>query len=225
MKKKKVKIRYKRVLIALLILFLIVFSIYYFINLRIKNIYIYENNILEDQEIIDIAGISDYPKVILTYSSKLEKNLEDNIYIKDASVTHKKLTEVHINIVENYPVFYDSNKEVVIYQNKEESTISEVVPTLINYIPDTIYDNFLEKIISIDINVISKISEIKYDPNDVDIERFLLTMKDGNYVYVSLEKFEKINQYEGIYMDIIEKSEKNGIIYLDSGDYFDEFED
>ena len=36
------------------------------------------------------------------------------------------------------------------------------------------------------------ISEIKYDPNSVDVERFLFTMTDGNYVYITLERFEVV---------------------------------
>ena len=48
-------------------------------------------------------------------------------------------------------------------------------------------------------------SEIKYDPNDVDDERFIITMNDGNYVYLTLHKFNKINHY-------LETKEITGII-------------
>ena len=70
---------------------------------------------------------------------------------------------------------------------------------------------------SLDYDTIKRISEIKYDPNEVDEERFLLTMSDGNYVYLTLEKFEVINNY----VDIIKTfNNKKGILYLDSGEYF-----
>lgn len=95
------------------------------------------------------------------------------------------------------------------------------VPILINYVPNTIYDLFFEKMSQIDQDILDKISEIKYDPNTVDEERFYLTMNDGNYVYLTLEGFEKINKYNDIYLDIIDKYEKKvGILYLDSGEYF-----
>ena len=62
------------------------------------------------------------------------------------------------------------------------------------------------------------ISEIEYVPNDIDKERFLIYMTDGNYVYMTLNKITKLNTYNSI-VDQLEG--KHGIIYLDSGDYFE----
>ena len=62
------------------------------------------------------------------------------------------------------------------------------------------------------------ISEIKYDPNNIDKERFLITMNDGNYVYVTLYKITAINEY----LKILSKVNKKGILYLDSGNFFEE---
>ena len=69
----------------------------------------------------------------------------------------------------------------------------------------------------IDRTIINRVSEIKYDPNSVDEERFLFTMNDGNYVYLTLTSFKKINNY----VDILKNFEnQKGILYLDSGEYF-----
>ena len=68
----------------------------------------------------------------------------------------------------------------------------------------------------IDDSILLKISEIEYAPNDVDSERFILNMNDGNLVYINLNKIEKINKYNSIYSKL---DGKKGIIYLDSGDY------
>ena len=84
--------------------------------------------------------------------------------------------------------------------------------------PDNIYSDFLNSISSIDYDIVKRISEIKYDPNEVDEGRFLLTMNDGNYVYLTLNKFDKIDNY----LDIIKEFDnKKGILYLDSGEYFE----
>ena len=147
----------------------------------------------------------------------MKKRLEKNIYIKKAKITKKCLREVHITIEDNYPLFYDSDKKKTILLNKKKTTEKLNAPLLINYVPDTIYNLFLEKMSSLDYDTIKRISEIKYDPNEVDEERFLLTMSDGNYVYLTLEKFEVINNY----VDIIKTfNNKKGILYLDSGEYF-----
>ena len=46
-------------------------------------------------------------------------------------------------------------------------------------------------------------------------------MQDGNYVYLTLDRFRNINNY----VEIIRKFEhKKGILYLDSGEYFKVFE-
>lgn len=42
-------------------------------------------------------------------------------------------------------------------------------------------------------------------------------MNDGNYVYLTLTSFKKINNY----VDILKNFEnQKGILYLDSGEYF-----
>ena len=66
-------------------------------------------------------------------------------------------------------------------------------------------------------DILDNISEIKYDPDSVDKERFLLTMSDGNYVYITLSKCSNINNYLKY---IKEFNNKKGILYLNSGEYF-----
>lgn len=220
-KKKTVKIKYGRLFLFLLIVFFIVYFILNVFNFPIKNIYIYNNKILSDQEIIDIAGLSNYPSIFSVTTLSIEKKLEKNIYIKKAIVKKKKLSEIDIEIEENYCIFYDSSKNMTILKDlNEEETILDC-PILVNYVPDNIYDNFKEATKEIDRNIIDRISEIKYDPNSVDEERFLFTMNDGNYVYLTLMHFEKINNYVNIIKNF---NNQKGILYLDSGEYFKVFE-
>ena len=216
-KVKKRKIRFGRIFLVLIILFLFFYLLANIFKFPIKNIYVKGNNILSDQEIIEIAQIENYPSIFSKSSNEMKKRLEKNIYIKKAKITKKYLREVHITIEDNYPLFYDSDKKKTILLNKKKTTEKLNAPLLINYVPDTIYNLFLEKMSSLNYDTIKRISEIKYDPNEVDEERFLLTMSDGNYVYLTLEKFEVINNY----VDIIKTfNNKKGILYLDSGEYF-----
>ena len=62
MKKKKNK-KIRKIFKFLGVLVILVLLSYYFINIRIKNIYIHGNKILTDQEIIELAGL----KIILNY--------------------------------------------------------------------------------------------------------------------------------------------------------------
>ena len=66
-------------------------------------------------------------------------------------------------------------------------------------------------------DTLSKISDIVYDPNDIDTDRFLLYMDDGNMVYLTLTKFKMINYYN----TVLEQLEnRKGVLYLDNGNHF-----
>ena len=215
--RKKRKLNIKRTLFSLVVLFLFGMVIKWVIGIPIKNIYIYNNQLLSDQEIIELAKIETYPSTFKTLSFMIESRLKENKYIKDVKVTKKKLTEVHIEVFENYPLFINrlTNKTVLL----DGTTVDEVfpVPTLINIVPDTKYQVLMEKMALLDRKILSRISEIEYAPNEVESNRFLFYMNDGNYVYLTLEKFPSINSY----VDIIKNFEnKKGILYLDYGNHF-----
>ena len=217
-KKKKRKIRYDRILIFLVIVIFIVISFTFLFNLKISNIYILNNSFLTDQEIIEMAGISDYPETLKNLSVQIEDRLKNNIYIKEAKVYKKGLTKVYIDVVENKPLFYYESSKKTILTDGRETDEKFVVPTVINYITDNYYDAFINEMANIDENILKRISEIQFSPNDVDDNRFLLTMTDGNYVYVNISTFNKLNKYISI---IEELPNKKGILYLDYGNNFE----
>ena len=70
----------------------------------------------------------------------------------------------------------------------------------------------------IDKDVLCQMSEIKYDPNDIDLDRYYAYMNDGNSVYLTVNKLKKINKYNEILESV---GKQNGTLYLDYGDYFE----
>lgn len=221
-KRKTRKLNRKRVL-----LFVFLFSLFSFVIIKIstsniKNIYITGNSFLTDQEIIEIARVEDYPSSINNLSLKLENRLEKNQYILSANVTKSKLTsKITIDIKENYPLFYYQVENKIVLFNGDKVTEKFTVPTVINLIPNTVYDKFFTKIKKVDKNILYRISEIEYAPNDVDEERFFILMNDGNYVYLTLNKFLSINKY----IEMVKSFDnKKGVLHLDSGEYFDIFD-
>lgn len=222
-KAKKRKVNKKRVIIFLIIFLLLILFIYFVFNINITNIYISGNDFLTDQEIIDISGLKDYPNSIDNKSYVIKNKLEENKFILSSKVYKRGLiNKVYIDIKENYPLFYYSseNKTVLYNGDKIDDNFSSF--TVINTIPNTVYDKFLDKLRRVDKNILDRISEIEYKPNDVDQERFFALMNDGNYVYLTINKFLTINRY----LDIIKSFDnKKGILYLDSGEYFDIFDE
>ena len=222
-KKNKRKLNKKRFYTFLIILILLVVFFYKLFNTNIKNIYINGNEMLSDQEIIDIAKLQNYPKSITNLSLSIEKRLEKNKYILKADVTKKSFTKkIYINIKENYPLFYYQTEGKTILYNEDKVTDRFTVPTVINQIPNTVYDKFLQKLKKVNKDVLYRMSEIEYAPNDVDEERFFILMNDGNYVYLTLNKFLSINKYLSMVKSF---DNKKGILYLDSGEYFDTFDE
>ena len=217
-KKQKRKIRYDRIIIFLIIVVLIIGCFTYLFNLKISNIYILNNSFLNDQQIIEIAEISDYPSTLQNMSFQIEKRLESNIYIKDAKVTKKGLSRVYIEVEENRPLFYYEYNKKTILLDGQETNDKFIVPAVVNYITDSYYNAFIEKMSKLDVAILNRISEIQFSPNDVDDNRFLLTMNDGNYVYVNIDTFDKMNKYISILESL---PNKNGILYLDYGNNFE----
>lgn len=218
-KKKKVrKIRYGRIILCVILPICFLFVLFNFIKFPIKNIYISGNSILSDQEIIELAGISDYPSMFDVSIYKIEKKLETNKYISKASVKKKKLKEVYIKIEENIPILYYAYSGETMFNDKNSYSGVYSNTTLLNYTPVEKFNDLIEGMILLSGDIRSRISEIQYAPNDVDDARFLLTMNDGNYVYITLTKIELLDSYINIVKEFVDKK---GILYLDSGEYFE----
>ena len=71
MKKVKKKHRIRSFLVIILFFYLIGMLGYYLLNLPIKNIYVMGTNYLTDLEIIETAGLKDYPAIIKLKNKKI----------------------------------------------------------------------------------------------------------------------------------------------------------
>ena len=216
--KKVKKIKIKNVLIAFLILILISLIAAYILTYKIKNIYVIGNNILTDKKIISDANLYNYPAFITTSKNEIKNNLLKNDYIKSVKVIKKLPAKIYIKVNENKALAIKDNK--LILENKKivvNTYNITYVPNLINDITP-VMDDFCKYFALIDNSIISKISQIEYKPNNVDKMRFLLYMNDGNSVYITLTKIEKINKYNSIKDQL---GNNLGILYLDSGDYYE----
>lgn len=212
------KFSFVKLVLVLLIMYIIGFLCYKVAISRITNIYIKNNNILTDQEIIDVSGLRNYPSFILTTNYSIKNKLLKNDLVKKVKVKKGLWGKVYINIEEYKPLFIYEDK--VILDNKNEVDLDISLPILVNKVDDDILDKLISKYESINDEIKLMISEIKYDPNDIDKERFLFTMNDGNYVYITLYKLSSIDEYLKITSTL---KDKKGILYLDSGNYFEVF--
>lgn len=218
--KKKSKKKIKFFLSFLFVITLIVI-LYLCCDKSTKNIFIHDNEIFTDQEIIDMASLTNYPNFFTTTGYSVKKKLLKNDYIKNVKVRKSIFMAFHIYI-EEYNLLFErqSNGKIVLENGKEISnTKNVVIPFFVNdsEIEESRLNEFIDKFALLNKDVTSKISEIRYDPTELDKDRFLFYMNDKNYVYITLTKIDSINKYN----EMIEKFEgKKGILYLDSGNYF-----
>lgn len=213
----KRKFKFVKFLVVILILYIILFLGYKLFTAKIKNIFILNNNYLIDQEVIDESGLRNYPSFLLTTKYKIKKNLLKNSLIKEAKIKKKLWGIIYIEISEYEPLFIYQDKVILDNGTKIDNN-DYILPILINDVNEEILTKFINKYKDIDKEIKMQISEIEYLPNDIDKERFLFTMNDGNYVYITIYKTLAINEYNKILPNL---EGKKGILYLDSGNYFE----
>lgn len=219
---KKTKIKLLPCLMVLLFFVALSFGIYYFVHLPIQNLIVEGTSYLKDDYILNLAGVRDYPSFYLISTRGIEDKLEESPYIQKAEVKREFFHVLVLDIKESKPLFINNTNKTVVFSNKEEVPVSEEIdlfriPRLINYVPDNKYRSFIKEMADIKTDILGKISDIEYQPNDYDKDRFLLYMDDGNMVYLTLTKFDMINYYN----DVLSQLEnRKGILYLDNGNHF-----
>ena len=224
-KVKKVHLNYKALILLLLIIYLIVMLFYAFFTMKIKNIYILNTNLLTDDEVINIAGIKDYPPIFKINLKKLEAKIKTLPLVEDVKVSKNLKGVLTIDITEAKPLFYNRNNDLVVLSNNLEVEPNDLylgIPTLTNYVPSDIYSSFIKALSNINSDIIKMIDKIEYTPDIsddvvIDNNRFLLTMNDGNLVYINILNIKRLNDYIDIYASISSSLDnKKGTLYLDS---------
>ena len=220
--KKRVKRKFNPLKFLSFIAFIIIcyFLTVYLLDIKTKNIVVLNNNYYSDEKIIETSGIENYPKFILLNTNKIKKKLLKLDLIENATIKKKWNFVLELTIKEKKILYLVRSENKYRLSDNKLYDLDDVlsVPTLINYVPESNEKKFVEAFKNIDNNIISMISEIEYSKTSYDSDRFLLYMNDGNMVYVTTTKLKSLNKY----VDIVSKLEnKKGILYLDSGNYFE----
>ena len=219
-KAKTKKFNIKKFIIFVIILIVILLTLLYLFKARVRNIVILNNNYYTDEEIIEAAKIENYPKFLLLSTSRIRNRILKLDLVEDVKVSKKFGFIVKIDVTEKKLLYYIRSKQEYMASNYKTYKLDDVLgkPTLINYVPENIEKSFVKEFSKLDNNIIDLISEIEYSKTNYDEKRFLFYMNDGNEVYITISRIELMNKY----IDIVKKlSNKNGILYLDSGNYFE----
>ena len=221
----KIKKKKRLKLIPFLLFVLVITGTFFLVDVlldtRIENIVIKGNKIVTDQQIIDEAGLSNYPSFYKTTSYNIKKALEKNSFIKEVKIKRSFYHVITIEVSEYKVLLKKETTGKLVLENMNEVTTDQeipyTVPRLVNDVPKDKYSKLLKNLLKVKRSVRSSISEFYYDPNEFDKDRFLLYMDDGNSVYLTLTKFRMINYYNDVLPQL---DGKKGILYLDSGNHF-----
>lgn len=221
----KIKKNKRLKLIPFLLFVLVIAATFFLVDVlldtRVENIIIKGNKIVTDQQIIDEAGLRNYPSFYKTTSYNIKKALEKNSFIKEVKVKRSFYHVITIEVSEYKVLLKKETTGKLVLENMNEVTTDQeipyTVPRLVNDVPKNKYSKLLKNLLKVKRSVRSSISEFYYDPNEFDKDRFLLYMDDGNSVYLTLTKFRMINYYNDVLPQL---DGKKGILYLDSGNHF-----
>lgn len=218
-KKKRKKLKIKSVFIFLLFLTVLFFGFYSLSFIKPRTYIIKNNKYLTDSEVLKELKLDKNSSFLTTCNIFKRDEVKKSKLIKSVDIKRNLNFEVVIDVNEYKMIYYDGpNKKVMLENNNSINYNNDNLPVLINKIDDKdILKSFNKKMSKINEETLNTISEISYSPNGIDKERFLFSMNDGNYVYLTITKLTKINNYKKI-VDSVEN--KNGILYLDYGNYF-----
>lgn len=220
---KRKKLNIARTLVFILIIYIIVCAGIFIYKEPIRHIEIVGNNLLSDAEIIRTASLKDYPPFVSVNRKKIEKKIKKNPLILNAQVSFSWNFTIKIKITDNSPLFIQKLADKVIlsdgssYEN-DNSFIG--LPLLLNEAPEKIIKNLAKSLKDVDKGILYMISEIEYAPsynednNPIDEERFLLTMTDNNFIYITAKKAKLLNKYLDIAASTFNSG--RGTLYLDS---------
>lgn len=215
--KKRKRLRVGRLFLVLIVITLISFLCVKLFEIPIMSVQITGNKILTDDDVLSFSKLENYPSFFGTPMFSIKKNLKRNEYIKDVKVS-KGIFNIKLNITEHTVLYIEKETNLkVTLKSKIKDDKAVCAPYLIGEVPTDKFDDFIKAMARIDENILCKMSEIKYDPNEIDKDRYFVHMNDGNDVYLTVNKFDKINKYNSILENV---GKQNGILYLDYGDYF-----
>lgn len=223
-KKKRRKLRVKVVITFLLFVVIVASLAYYLTNLNIKNINITGTTYTKDVEIIEAAGIKDYPKIYKLKPSQLEEQINTLPLVTSSKIKRNIFGKLTIEVTESKIFLYYKYNNKYITSNNDSIDAKDNYygyPTLINFTPDTIFDKLIEGLNKVDYDIIKMINEIQYTPYKsqegqiIDENLFTLKMNDGNTVMIDTVNITNLNKYTTIYVSLGMDTTK-GVVYLDT---------
>ena len=225
----KKKLKVKAFIVFVCIVFFIILGIYCLYDMPSRNISVASNDYLSTAYVLKEMKLTEGAPFFRTTSLACRK-LKSPL-IKDCHVKHNSDLTLTIEIEENKPLLFYNKDNKLILADGEMVDIDNTfgVPTLINYVPTKTLNKFVDGLKDIKSDIIRSISEIEYSPSRngegdfIDSGRFMLSMNDGNTIYINIKHINVLNSYEKVYSSV---KDRKGTYYFDcdfNNYYFEEY--
>ena len=227
----KRKLNLKRVFFLVCFLLIVFLVVKFSLKIKVKEIYVDGNKFVTDKDIINSSGLDKNTFFLKFSARKVCNEVVKNPFIETCKIKRDLSFAVRIVVTENAPVLLYFPESKVILSNGDKVNLDSQygIPTLISVVPEEVLDKFIVGLNNVNSDIIRSVSEIEYAPSVnnkgeyIDKERFMLSMNDGNIVYINIRNIEVLNNYTKIYASI---GDKKGYYNLDSdfeNYYFKEF--
>lgn len=218
--KKKVRLKIKGVLLLACIVIVLIFLVTELLKVNVTTVKVTGNDYLKDAEIIKLAGFNNETKFFEFRKKEVCENLQKNALVSTCKIKRKWNLQIEIEITENVPLFYYANESAVVLSDGTRMSNENIygLPTLVNLTTEKVLNEFIDGLSKVKSDIIHSISEIEYSPSIsasgvyIDEERFILSMIDGNTIYINNRNLDVLNRYDTIYATL---GDKKGILNFD----------
>lgn len=235
-KRKAVRLK-KQVKIFLFLVAIGLFFVYLKHDIsHVKKINIQGNIVLSEEDIIETLGIDTSSRHLFLIPMFLEKKLEKEPLIHNATITKGLFNQINISIEEITLIGYiyeenvirviGSNGSIASLRSIDKLTDIQNNPRVKGFSDDEMLKKFTKEYCKVPESVRTQISDITYDPLDILETRIRLDMRDGVIVYIKIEELEKslksYNDVKASYNDkctVIDFVKKNVYATGDGCDY------
>lgn len=213
--------RLKKHFVRFLWLLVIIGIIAFFLSplSRIGMIHVNGIHYLSEDDIVMQSGLNENDVSLLTFSSRIEKKLENAPLIATAKVQKSLFSGMIITIQEKSIIAYQNENEVLRVvdgdgkiANVDMSHLATIqqAPRLMQFSDETILQTFCEELAKVPEVTLAMISDIKFSPIEpYDMTRVEMDMSDGKKVYVRIEDMAAELKY---YPEILDR-EPDACVY------------
>lgn len=232
LKEERKKKANRRLLFYLSIFFVLISMIIYLQSplSYVKQFKVTGNDILTDEQVIQLASLTDEVNIWTVNQSEIEKKLEDIAIIESAHIVKKYPWTVEISIHEHFLVGYLNNKDNYspILENGKVLATNDYftlgdAPILNKFSDEQYLNRMITELSKLPDSILNLISEIVWTPSEKNKYKITLYMSDGFVVKATIRDFaNKMKNYPSIVSQLDDNVQ--GIIHMNVGSYFEALE-